>query len=74
MKVRGSMKEVPEIEVNVDTVYLRTNITRIETDDFTGWEYDETQYTKDEYISYIRKIENENEEMKTVLDTMLGVE
>ena len=74
MKVRGSMKEVPEIEVNVDTVYLRTNITRIETEDFTGWEYDETQYTKDEYISYIRKIEKENEEMKTVLDTMLGVE
>ena len=74
MKVRGSMQEVPEIEVNVDTVYLRTNIIRIETEDFTGWEYDETQYTKDEYISYIRKIEKENEEMKTVLDTMLGVD
>ena len=72
MKVRGSMSEVPEIEVNVDTVYIRTNITRIETEDFTGWEYDETQYTKDEYISYINNLEKENKEMKTVLDTMLG--
>ena len=57
-KVRGTMKEVPEIEVNVDTVYIRTNIKRIEEEDFTGWEYDEVQYEKDEYIKLMAEQSN----------------
>lgn len=60
-KVRGTMKEVPEIEVNVDTVYVRTNIQRIEEEDFVGWEYDEVQYKKDEFIELISK---ENKQLK----------
>jgi hypothetical protein len=48
------MGTVPGVEVNVDTVYIRTNITRIETEDFTGWEYDEIQYGKNEYIEQLK--------------------
>lgn len=52
MKVRGTQLSTPlAIEVNVDTVYLRSEIQRIETDGFVGWEYDEAQYNKDEYIA-----------------------
>lgn len=83
MRVRGTMKEVPEIEVNVDTVYVRTNIQRIEEEDFVGWEYDEVQYKKDEFIELISKenkqLKQENElnkqaiaELTLLLSTMLG--
>ena len=64
-KVRGTMKEVPEIEVNVDTVYIRKNIVRIEEEDFVGWEYDETQYNKDEFIELIS---SENKDLKQKLE------
>jgi len=50
-RVRGTMKEVPEIEVNIDTVYIRSNIVKIEEEDFSGWEYNEIQYPLREYIS-----------------------
>lgn len=49
LKVRGSQESVPNLEVNTDTVYIRTNITRIEVDGFVGWEYDENQYDIREY-------------------------
>ena len=49
------MEVVPNIEVNIDTVYVRSNIVRIETDDFKGWEYDEIQYGKNEYIELTTK-------------------
>ena len=82
-KVRGTMKEVPEIEVNVDTVYVRTNIQRIEEEDFVGWEYDEVQYRKDEFIKLISKenkqLKQENElnkqaigELTVLMSTMIG--
>ena len=83
MRVRGTMKEVPEIEVNVDTVYIRTNIERVEEEDFTGWEYDEEQYSKDKFIELISKenkeLIQENElnkqaiaELTLLLSTRLG--
>lgn len=66
MKVRGTQKEKPrEIEVNVDTVYVRKNIQRIESDDFVGWEYEELRYDKDKYIELVS---NENSELKIRLD------
>lgn len=61
MRVRGTMKEVPEIEVNIDTVYMRKNIVRIEEEDFVGWEYDEEQHSKDEFIELISR---ENDRLK----------
>ena len=48
--VRGSQETVPQLEVNIDTVYVRSNITAIDEDDFKGWQYDEIQYGKNEYI------------------------
>lgn len=57
--VRGSMEEVPLIEISVDTVYIRTNVKRVDevTDDgFHGWEYDEIQYTLLEYLENINEL------------------
>lgn len=52
------MKNVPSIEVNVDTVYVRNNIKRIEEEDFIGWEYDEIQYEIREYIESLTSEED----------------
>jgi hypothetical protein len=52
-KVQGSQVTVQKLQVNVDTVYIRSNIKRIESDEFTGWEYDETQYTLSEYLELL---------------------
>jgi hypothetical protein len=50
-KIRGTMETVPSVEVNIDTVYIRSNITKVDTENFKGWEYDEVQYEVKEYIS-----------------------
>lgn len=52
-KSRGTMKEIPEIEVNTDTVYIRSNIVKIEEEDFIGWEYDEEQMPLKKYIEQV---------------------
>lgn len=62
IKVRGSQETVPTLEVNIDTVYVRSNIVRIETEEFTGWEYDEIQYGIREYIEVVGA---ENYELKS---------
>lgn len=64
--VRGTQSDILEIEVNVDTVYVRSNIERIETEEFTGWQYDEVQYDVKEYIELIA---NENKDLKARQDT-----
>lgn len=43
--VRATSKYIPSIEVNVDTVYIRSNIIKVDEEEFKGWEYDEMQYT-----------------------------
>lgn len=53
--VRGSMVEVPSLELGVDTVYMRSNVIRIDEEEFNGWQYDEIQMTTDEYIEKIAK-------------------
>ena len=60
-KIRGSMEVVPNIEVNIDTVYVRSNIVAVNESDFTGWEYDEVQYEKNEYIELTTKNVAENQ-------------
>ncbi|MEG2117533.1 MAG: hypothetical protein RRZ69_07630 [Clostridia bacterium] len=51
--VQGSMKTVPQVEINVDTVYVRSNIKRITVENSNIpqelWEYDESQYELHEY-------------------------
>lgn len=57
-RVRGTQELVKNIEVNVDTVYIRTDIRRIETENFVGWEYEEQQFKKDEYIENLTSSED----------------
>lgn len=56
--VRGTQKQVPSVEVNKDTVYIRSDIERIEEMEFSGWEYNEIQYPLQEYIE---KLANEED-------------
>lgn len=56
--VRGSMETVPNVDVDKTTVYIRTNITRIEEEDFIGWQYDEVQYKKDDFIETLTRQED----------------
>lgn len=51
--VRSTAKNVPSIEVNIDTVYIRSEIKRVEEMEFSGWEYNEIQYKKDNFIELI---------------------
>lgn len=49
--VRGSKEQAKELIVGVDTVYVHSNIEQVETDDSSEvYQYNEIQYTKDEYI------------------------
>jgi hypothetical protein len=57
-KIRGTMPTVPNIEVNKDTVYIRSNITQISEENFKGWEYDEIQYSVKEYIENLSAIQD----------------
>ena len=57
-KVQGSLEQALSTIVNVDTVYVHNNIKKIEKD-YEGnpvnnlYEYDEVQYTLQEYIALI---------------------
>jgi hypothetical protein len=57
-KVRGTMVTVPNIEVNKDTVYIRSNITQVEMGEFLGWEYDEIQYDSREYLENLTTLQD----------------
>lgn len=75
MRVRGSMLNLMPLEVNLDTVFIRTNISHIETTEFVGWEYDEEQIP---VTAFIADLQQENESLKkeqiqtntTLLDLM----
>lgn len=55
--VRTANETVEPLELTEDKVYVRSNIVKVEeqgTDEmsgFTGFSYDEIEYTKDEYIA-----------------------
>ena len=51
MKVRGTQNSIPFIEVGKTNVYFRTNVVRIEEEEFSGWEYDEQVIPIQEYIN-----------------------
>ena len=56
--IRSTAEYVPIIEVNIDTVYVRSNIEKIEEMEFSGWEYNEIQYAVREYLE---KLTNEED-------------
>lgn len=54
-KIQGSKEQAKELIVGLDTVYVHTNIVKLEEDNQGNkvdnlYEYDEVQYTKDEFI------------------------
>jgi len=71
MKIRGTQSEVGEIEIGIDTVYVRSNIVTVDEEDFKGWEYDEVQYEKDHYIKLMAE-KNKILEIQ-VTDTQLAL-
>ena len=66
--VRSTAEYIPSVEVNIDTVYIRSEIKRIEEIDFSGWEYNEIQYKLREYISKLA-----NEEDSSMLALMVSM-
>lgn len=72
MRVRGTQPHDPAgIHVDTDTVYVRSDSVRIETDDFTGWEYEEKTYRKDDYIRMISEENRTLSERMTLQDATM---
>ncbi len=69
--VKGTMESIHDISSCKDTVYIRSNIKRIETDDFTGWEYDEIQLDKDEYLEKLTMID-ESQSMALLVSLLMS--
>ena len=60
-KVQGTLEQAQPLIVNVDTVYVHTNIKKLEKDHSGNpvdnlYEYDEVQYTLSEYIQMLGAI------------------
>ena len=59
--VRSTAPSVSKMEKDENFIYTRSNIQKIDEEDtemrpgFHGWQYDETVYTKDEYIDRLDK-------------------
>lgn len=51
--VQGSMEVVKHLEFNIDTVYVRNNIIKSEKENL--WQYDEIQYSYEEWIEFQEK-------------------
>lgn len=74
-KVR-SVQQPEQIVIDDYSVWLAANITKVaepgtvEQPGFDGWEYDLTQYTKDEFILNQAV---QNQEINNLMNIMLGV-
>lgn len=74
--IRGSKEQAKELIIGTDTVYVHSNIKPIETDDGSEvYQYNEFQYTKDEYIRVLSEkntsLENQMESTQEVIDFLL---
>lgn len=68
--VHGNSNE--PLYVGLTTVYVRSNIKDISTEETPNlYEYDEVQYTKDEFMDLITKKGDKNEQ--DIEDTQLGL-
>jgi hypothetical protein len=85
MRVRGTQESIPFIEIGKTNVYIRTNVERIEEEEFSGWEYDEEIISIPEYIStlsdknsidlialLITGLMQEIDELKTKIEALEG--
>lgn len=73
---QGSMVECLPLEFGKDTVYVRENIKRITIENMELWQYDETQYSLEEYDKIkINNLETKNatlEQAIVELTLMIG--
>ena len=73
--VQGSSQQAQPLIVNIDTVYVHTNIVQATDEDGNVvdglYVYDEVQYAKDEYIQIMAE-KNETLE-KDLTDTQLAI-
>lgn len=68
--VQGSEAQAKDLIISVDTVYVHSDIKKVEKDPDV-WEYHEIQYGKDEYIELIAEKNKALE--KQVTDTQLAL-
>ncbi|WP_251855342.1 hypothetical protein [Enterococcus italicus] len=59
-KVQSTVKP-QAIEIDDNSVWIAENVQEVKTEEFEGYEYDLTQYTKDEYIQIL----DERDKMKS---------
>ncbi|WP_279280689.1 hypothetical protein [Enterococcus gallinarum] len=59
-KVQSTVKP-QAIEIDDNSVWITENVQEVKTEGFEGYEYDLTQYTKDEYIQIL----DERDKMKS---------
>lgn len=72
--VQGSEAQAKDIIISVDTVYVHSDIKKVEKKDEKDpdvWEYHEIQYGKDEYISLLAEKNTSLE--KQVTDTQMAL-
>ena len=72
--VQGSEAQAKDIIISADTVYVHSDIKKVEKKDEKDpdvWEYHEVQYGKDEYIELIAE-KNKSLE-KQVTDTQIAL-
>lgn len=74
--VHGSKEQAKELIIGTDTVYVHSNIKPVETEDGSEvYQYNEFQYTKDEYIRVLSEkntsLENQMESTQEVIDFLL---
>lgn len=68
--VQGSAAQAKSLIVNVDTVYVHTDIRLIDAE-FELYEYHEIQYSKDEYIQMMAEsLQSANQQ---IIDTQLAL-
>lgn len=71
MRVRGTQNSVPYIEIGPTEIYIRTNVEHIETDEFTGWEYNEQIVPMTEYIAMLADTDSVNV-MALIISQLMG--
>lgn len=73
--VKGSKEQAQELIVGTDTVYVHTDIVKLDETDDNGnpielYQYHEIQYEKDEYIKLMAE---QSKELSSLMNTVLGV-
>ncbi len=65
------METVPTVNVGKSVVRIRTNVERVEEEDFTGWEYDEEAMPVREYLSRLT-IDEDTEGIALIVSLLMG--